>query len=51
MKYCIRLNGDPPHHLMGGMLVEGVPEWPRDIQTIGNEGRSSFFVVPQAVNA
>jgi 2-polyprenyl-6-methoxyphenol hydroxylase-like FAD-dependent oxidoreductase len=36
----ITLLADPPHNLLGGMLVEGVPEWPQDTQVIGTERRS-----------
>jgi len=38
---------DPPHNLLGGMLVEGVPTWPQDTQVIGTEGRTHFLVFPQ----
>jgi 2-polyprenyl-6-methoxyphenol hydroxylase-like FAD-dependent oxidoreductase len=38
---------DPPHHMFAGLLVEGVPSWPRDTFTIGTEGDYTFFVVPQ----
>ena len=38
---------DPPHNLIGGMLVEGVPEWPQDLQVIGTEGRTHFLIFPQ----
>ena len=38
---------DPPHNLIGGMLVDGVPDWPQDTQTIGTEGRFHFLVFPQ----
>lgn len=38
---------DPPHNLIGGMLVEGVPDWPQDVQVIGTEGRTHFLVFPQ----
>jgi 2-polyprenyl-6-methoxyphenol hydroxylase-like FAD-dependent oxidoreductase len=38
---------DPPHHLIGGMLVEGVSDWQQDIHVIGTEGRVRFFVFPQ----
>src|SRR5262249_2298501 len=37
----------PPHNLIGGMLVEGVPEWPQDLQVIGTEDRTHFLVFPQ----
>lgn len=38
---------DPPHNLLGGMLVEGVPGWPQDTQVIGTEGRTHFLIFPQ----
>jgi 2-polyprenyl-6-methoxyphenol hydroxylase-like FAD-dependent oxidoreductase len=38
---------DPPHNLLGGMLVDGVPDWPQDAQAIGTEGRIHFLVFPQ----
>jgi 2-polyprenyl-6-methoxyphenol hydroxylase-like FAD-dependent oxidoreductase len=38
---------DPPHNLIGGMLVEGVPDWPQDLQVLGTEGRMHFLVFPQ----
>ena len=38
---------DEPHNLIGGMLVEGVPDWPQDLQVIGTEGRTHFLVFPQ----
>ncbi|MBV8168712.1 MAG: FAD-dependent monooxygenase [Alphaproteobacteria bacterium] len=38
---------DPPHNLIGGMLVEGVPDWPQDVQVIGTEDRTHFLVFPQ----
>jgi 2-polyprenyl-6-methoxyphenol hydroxylase-like FAD-dependent oxidoreductase len=43
----IDLLSDPPHHLIGGMLVDGVSEWPEDTQVIGNEGKSFFLIFPQ----
>ena len=43
----IPLLADPPHHLIGGMLVSGVPEWPDDTQVIGNEGRAHYLIFPQ----
>jgi len=43
----ITLLADPPHNLLGGMLVEGVPEWPQDTQVIGTEGRTHFLIFPQ----
>ena len=44
----IALYKDPPHHLMGGMLVEDTGDWPAGVQTIGTEGDVNFFVFPQA---
>ena len=44
----IPLHRNPPHHLMGGMLVERTGEWPANVQTIGTEGDVNFFVFPQA---
>ncbi len=38
---------DPPHHLVGGMLVDGVPDWPRDQQSLGTEGSLHYLVFPQ----
>jgi 2-polyprenyl-6-methoxyphenol hydroxylase-like FAD-dependent oxidoreductase len=29
---------DEPHNLIGGMLVDGVPEWPQDVIELGTEG-------------
>jgi 2-polyprenyl-6-methoxyphenol hydroxylase-like FAD-dependent oxidoreductase len=42
-----RVHADPPHNLLGGMLVEGVPDWPQDTQVSGTEGRSHFLILPQ----
>jgi 2-polyprenyl-6-methoxyphenol hydroxylase-like FAD-dependent oxidoreductase len=44
----IPLLKDPPHHLMGGMLVEDTGDWPAGVQAIGTEGDVNFFVFPQA---
>ena len=41
-----RLHADPPHNLLGGMLVEGMPDWPQDTQVCGTEGRTHFLVIP-----
>jgi 2-polyprenyl-6-methoxyphenol hydroxylase-like FAD-dependent oxidoreductase len=41
-----RVHADPPHNLLGGMLVEGVPDWPQDTQVCGTEGRTHFLVLP-----
>ena len=40
------LHADPPHNLLGGMLVEGVPDWPQDTQVVGTEGRTHFLILP-----
>jgi 2-polyprenyl-6-methoxyphenol hydroxylase-like FAD-dependent oxidoreductase len=40
------LHADPPHNLLGGMLVEGVPDWPQDTQVCGTEGRTHFLILP-----
>lgn len=38
---------DPPRNLLGGMLVDGVPEWPQDQQVLGTEERTHFLIFPQ----
>jgi 2-polyprenyl-6-methoxyphenol hydroxylase-like FAD-dependent oxidoreductase len=43
----VEVNSDPPHNLLGGMLVEGVPEWPEDTFSIGTEGDLQYFVFSQ----
>ncbi|MBN9089370.1 MAG: FAD-dependent monooxygenase [Reyranella sp.] len=40
------VHADPPHNLLGGMLVEGVPDWPQDRQVCGTEGRTHFLILP-----
>ena len=42
-----RWNADPPHHYLGGLLVEGVPQWPLDTFSIGTQGDLQYFVFPQ----
>jgi 2-polyprenyl-6-methoxyphenol hydroxylase-like FAD-dependent oxidoreductase len=42
-----KVHADEPRNLLGGMLVQGVPSWPRDMQVIGVEGRFHFLVFPQ----
>ncbi len=44
---AMKVLADPPHNLLGGMLVDGVPEWPQEMQVIGTEGRIHFLVFPQ----
>lgn len=43
----IRLLRDEPTHLMSGMLVDHVPEWPQGDIAIGTGGEVNFFVFPQ----
>jgi 2-polyprenyl-6-methoxyphenol hydroxylase-like FAD-dependent oxidoreductase len=38
---------DEPHNLIGGMLVDGVPEWPQDVFETGTEGDLHHLVFPQ----
>ena len=38
---------DEPHNLLGGMLVANVPDFPRNIQTVGTEDRLHYLVFPQ----
>jgi len=42
-----KVNADEPRALLGGMLVKGVPSWPRDMQVIGVEDRFHFLIFPQ----
>ena len=42
-----KVNADKPRNLLGGMLIKGVPSWPRDMQAIGVEERFNFLVFPQ----
>lgn len=35
------------HHWGGGLLVEGLDEWPDDTQAMGTEGDNMFFIFPQ----
>jgi 2-polyprenyl-6-methoxyphenol hydroxylase-like FAD-dependent oxidoreductase len=42
-----KVDADEPRNLLGGMLVKGVPSWPRDVQVIGVEDRFHFLVFPQ----
>jgi 2-polyprenyl-6-methoxyphenol hydroxylase-like FAD-dependent oxidoreductase len=43
----LKVLADSPRNLIGGMLVEGVPDWPQELQVIGTEGRVHFLVFPQ----
>jgi 2-polyprenyl-6-methoxyphenol hydroxylase-like FAD-dependent oxidoreductase len=49
LRHQLGLNvlADSPRILIGGMLVQGVPEWPQDLQVIGTEGRKHFLIFPQ----
>jgi 2-polyprenyl-6-methoxyphenol hydroxylase-like FAD-dependent oxidoreductase len=38
---------DEPHNLIGGMLIDGVPEWPQDVMELGTEGDIHHLVFPQ----
>ena len=40
-------NTDRPHNFLGGMLVDGVPQWPTDTFSIGTQGDLQYFVFPQ----
>ena len=44
---ALKVLADPPHNLIGGMLVDGVPDWPQDLMVLGTEGRGHFLVFPQ----
>ena len=43
----IRLLRDEPTHLISGMLVDHVPEWPQEDIAIGTEGDVYFLIFPQ----
>jgi 2-polyprenyl-6-methoxyphenol hydroxylase-like FAD-dependent oxidoreductase len=43
----LRATTDPDHHLMAGLLVDGVVGWPDDEFSIGTEGDVRFYVFPQ----
>jgi len=38
---------DEPHNLIGGMLIDGVPEWPQDRWELGTEGRILHLALPR----
>jgi 2-polyprenyl-6-methoxyphenol hydroxylase-like FAD-dependent oxidoreductase len=42
-----RAETTPVHHLLAGLLVDGVDAWPQDEFSIGTEGDVMFFVFPQ----
>ena len=43
----IELQQDPPHHFFSGLLVDGAPEWPEDVQSMGTDLDVQYFVFPQ----
>jgi len=43
----IVLHQDHPHHMFAGLLVDGVPRWETDLQSIGTEGDFAFLTFPQ----
>jgi menaquinone-9 beta-reductase len=43
----VTLHADKPHHMFGGMLVEGADGWDIDKQAIGTEGDFAFLAFPQ----
>src|SRR5262249_52986921 len=38
---------DEQRNLIGGMLIDGVPEWPQDVVSLGTEGSIHYLVFPQ----
>ena len=44
---AIRLHSDTPHHMFGGLLVEGVEGWDESEQAIGTEDDFGFLAFPQ----
>ena len=38
---------DAPHNYLGGILVDGVPQWSVDAFSIGTQGDLQYFVFPQ----
>lgn len=43
----IDLHQDKPHHMFGGLLVEGAEGWDETKQAIGTEGDFAFLAFPQ----
>jgi 2-polyprenyl-6-methoxyphenol hydroxylase-like FAD-dependent oxidoreductase len=43
----VRYSSDPVHHLLSGMLVDGLDDWPISEQSIGLSGDVCFYVFPQ----
>jgi 2-polyprenyl-6-methoxyphenol hydroxylase-like FAD-dependent oxidoreductase len=44
---AVRLHADTPHHMFGGLLVEGVRGWDDSEQAIGTENDFGFLAFPQ----
>lgn len=42
-----KAEADPVHHIMAGLLVEGVESWPEGEQTMGAHGDATLYVFPQ----
>jgi 2-polyprenyl-6-methoxyphenol hydroxylase-like FAD-dependent oxidoreductase len=42
-----RVETEPVHHLLAGLLVDGVDAWPHEEFSIGTEGDVMFFIFPQ----
>jgi 2-polyprenyl-6-methoxyphenol hydroxylase-like FAD-dependent oxidoreductase len=40
-------SADPIHHILTGLLVDDISEWPRDEQSIGVDGDLGFYIFPQ----
>lgn len=43
----LRVESDPLHHFMSGLLVDGAHGWPEDSQSVGVEDDRTFFIFPQ----
>ncbi len=43
----IELKQDTPHHFFSGLLVDGAPDWPEDVQSMGTDNDVQYFVFPQ----
>jgi menaquinone-9 beta-reductase len=42
-----RVDSDPTHHIIGGLLIEGAEGWPDDEQTMDVHGGATLYVFPQ----
>jgi menaquinone-9 beta-reductase len=45
----VRVETAPVHHLLAGLLVDGIDAWPQEEFSIGTEGEVMFFVFPQGL--